>query len=96
MAGSGLQRFRCVMVVDGRRSIIDCLAPSALAAGHVLSGRVFEEGTAPWVQVLASQWNATIGEFLKPVDLTFGRGDSLPPGTDLVVVCGEADREGLQ
>jgi hypothetical protein len=62
------------------------VAPSAEAAAFVVAQRGLIDG-ASWVQVVVAEWSGALGEFIEPGNaLIFSRGDTAPPGADLVVI----------
>ena len=65
---------------------MDCIAPSAEAAGFVVARPGLTDGVA-WVQVVVAEWSGILGQFIEPGNaLIFSPGDTAPPGADLVVI----------
>jgi hypothetical protein len=84
-----LKTFRCRVRALGCTMIIDCLAPSARAAAHVIASQGLQDDATPWVQVVVSEWSGVLGKYVEPHNvMVIATGDPAPPGTERVVVCG--------
>jgi hypothetical protein len=86
LVGSELANFRCRVRTAGCTISIDCLAPSALAAAHVVGMQALQEDPAPWVQVVVSRWSAELREYVAGENaVVVTREDRSPAGAATVV-----------
>ena len=75
------------MRVADRTRTVECLAPTAVAAGYVVARAAFGDREVPWVQVVASEWSGILGEFVEPRNaLVFTPDDPEPEGAAHVVM----------
>jgi len=94
--GRRLKTFRCRVRASGCTTTIDCLAPSAQAAAHVIAAQSLQDtaeslpGGAPaWIQVVVSEWSAALGGYVEPHNVIIvAADDPPPPGAGQVVFCG--------
>ena len=89
MEGGGLKTFRCRVRASGCTTTIDCLAPSAQAAAHVIAAQTLNDDGPAWIQVVVSEWSTALAEYIEPHNtIIIKAGDLPPPGTSQVVFCG--------
>ena len=89
MQGSSLKTFRCRVRASGCTTTIDCLAPSAHAAAHVIAAQTLQDDGPAWIQVVVSEWSAALAEYIEPHNtIIIKAGDAPPPGAGQVVFCG--------
>jgi hypothetical protein len=82
----GLKTFRCRVRATGYTLTFDCLSPNALAAAYAVVQRVRAIDPVHWHQVVASEWNAMLGEYVVPANAIIVAADDAPPsGYDRVV-----------
>jgi hypothetical protein len=82
----GLKTYRCRVRASGQTLTVHCLAPTPLAAAYAVAKRVRRVDQAPWHQVVASEWNALLGQYIVPANAIVFAADDLPPlGHDCVV-----------
>ena len=82
-----LRKFRCRVRTRGFTLAIDCLAPDERTAAHAVGNNALRDDPAPWVQVVVSEWNAALQEYLvSPNAVVVTRDDPYPPGVELVVL----------
>lgn len=88
-----LKTFRCRVRLWGRTVVAECLAPSAAAAGYAMCRPELEAKSAPWVQVVVSEWSGVLGEYLEPANvLIFSSDDAAPEGAGEVVFTSASHR----
>jgi hypothetical protein len=86
--GGRLKTFRCRVRASGCTTTIDCLAPSAHAAAHVIAAQSLQDGPA-WIQVVVSEWSTALAKYIEPHNtIIIAAGDPPPPGASQVVFCG--------
>lgn len=77
--------------MSNRTVTVECLAPSAAAAGYASTRAAFDDAQVAWVQVVVSEWSGVLGEFVEPRNaLVFARNDPPPEGADHAVIIGPA------
>jgi len=87
--GSRLKTFRCRVRAAGCTTTIDCLAPSAHAAAHVIAAQSLADDGPAWIQVVVSEWSSAVGGYIEPHNVIIvAAGDPPPPGAGQVVFCG--------
>ena len=96
MEGTRLKTFRCRVRASGCTTTIDCLAPSAHAAAHVIAAQSLQDAaqslkddSPAWIQVVVSEWSSAVGGYIEPHNVIIvAAGDPPPPGAGQVVFCG--------
>ena len=90
MPDAGLRTFHCRVRAGGRTLTLDCMAPSPLAAAYAIARAV--ESTAPWVQVVASEWSVLLREFVDPPNaIVIAADEPRTAGIDRVVFIPPSD-----
>jgi hypothetical protein len=86
MTTVGLKTFKCRVRAGGYTLTLECLAPSPLAAAYAMVERARRTDTAPWHQVVVSEWSGVLGEYIEPRNaIVINAGDPPPEGCDQVV-----------
>jgi hypothetical protein len=87
--GTRLKTFRCRVRASGCTTTIDCLAPSAHAAAHVIAAQTLQDDGPAWIQVVVSEWSTALAQYIEPHNtIIVAAGDPPPPGASQVVFCG--------
>jgi hypothetical protein len=87
VSGSALKTYRCRMRAAGRTVTIECVAPSAEAAAHVVARLGLSDRRDPWIQVVVEEWSGALGGFIDPGNvLIVSERDAPPVGVDRVVL----------
>jgi hypothetical protein len=93
MMDVGLKTYKCRVRTGGYTLTLQCLAPNPLAAAFAIVRRAKENDSAPWHQVVVSEWSSVLGQFIDPRNAIVITADDLPPeGHDRVVFAGPASR----
>jgi hypothetical protein len=85
--GEELKMFLCRFRSGSHTTAVECLAPSAEDAAYVVGTEALKEDSAPWIQVVASQWVTTLSQYIDPVNaMMVTREDEPTPGADRVIL----------